>query len=723
MKHGGPSVFYAKADGSEWAKYVNEKLKSYGIHGELNELSVDKHLVVVSQCINVLIITPDFLEHKDWSSISELDHDTCFAVLTGVELCDLKDAGKLYGCEHMAEWEVHENTGTDDCVKDMFVKIIAIYEHSNPLPSSHSPHSQHPPHTPAHGQKLPLRHIVSDPSSSFPYWNISSSPRHTSIGHLHEEDDDDRGYYDTLPQKPRQVNALKEVFFKDDVIYMIVERLPEEEIDVKIGEESVSPILTAHVVYTLPTLKGHPKSEVTVSQHGDVIGKRHVSCLHSTPEEAFDADVQNAQKRLTSLSGTSKSIATQTDVVQMETPRKSQVQTPEGHLTDRESEYMTTSAIRLRSSSQNSCDSKLEQLCQLLEEETSPETLLCRCLGIEQDTELLDKKMAKLVDTMETLRAISFPSRPLSSEATENSTWPTLVHFGARFNLQTFCDVLLSNPIFYDACTRKNSYGDTPEDIARKHGHRDLAAKLEAFAQELKSTKYDSGVSGFSLDRPMPRLSTILLGDAPPPPHAFQRYINLDGDTYEERKPELPPRPFEDLYDISADSEFADKRGSGSSVSSHEHGGIDDVQYKHKDVTAMLGCDSPSPQEEKKKKHWYKRLLSKTGRERSNSEPAITVLRDFKGSRKDHSRSSGSSSSASTYSDGPGTVPYMDEQEEVTLRESVTKNKGKGKIKGILMDKKHLKRQSMRIKKAEKDSHHDGPKLPLRAQELKNSRF
>ncbi|WAQ96261.1 hypothetical protein MAR_028951, partial [Mya arenaria] len=538
-----------------------------------------------------------FLEHKDWSSISELDHDTCFAVLTGVELCDLKDAGKLYGCEHMAEWEVHENTGTDDCVKDI-------------------------------------------------------SPRHTSIGHLHEEDDDDRGYYDTLPQKPRQ-----------------------EEIDVKIGEESVSPILTAHVVYTLPTLKGHPKSEVTVSQHGDVIGKRHVSCLHSTPEEAFDADVQNAQKRLTSLSGTSKSIATQTDVVQMETPRKSQVQTPEGHLTDRESEYMTTSAIRLRSSSQNSCDSKLEQLCQLLEEETSPETLLCRCLGIEQDTELLDKKMAKLVDTMETLRAISFPSRPLSSEATENSTWPTLVHFGARFNLQTFCDVLLSNPIFYDACTRKNSYGDTPEDIARKHGHRDLAAKLEAFAQELKSTKYDSGVSGFSLDRPMPRLSTILLGDAPPPPHAFQRYINLDD---EERKPELPPRPFEDLYDISADSEFAaDKRGSGSSVSSHEHGGIDDVQYKHKDVTAMLGCD--------------------TGRERSNSEPAITVLRDFKGSRKDHSRSSGSSSSASTYSDGPGTVPYMDEQEE--------------------------KRQSMRIKKAEKDSHHDGPKLPLRAQELKNSRF
>lgn len=74
----------------------------------------------------------------------------------------------------------------------------------------------------------------------------------------------------------------------------------------------------------------------------------------------------------------------------------------------------------------------------------------------------------------------------------EESAWPTLVHFGAQFNLLNFCDVLLSNPLMYGACVRKNKDGNLPHDIAKLHGHYELADMLKHFAEFVRAGKYFS---------------------------------------------------------------------------------------------------------------------------------------------------------------------------------------------------------------------------------------
>lgn len=83
----------------------------------------------------------------------------------------------------------------------------------------------------------------------------------------------------------------------------------------------------------------------------------------------------------------------------------------------------------------------------------------------------------------------------------ECSTWPTLLHFGARFNLTKFCDTLLSSPLFRELTTRKNKQGQLPHDIAREHGHVELAAKLESCYQHVGTCKSFVGilVSGIEL--------------------------------------------------------------------------------------------------------------------------------------------------------------------------------------------------------------------------------
>jgi len=55
--------------------------------------------------------------------------------------------------------------------------------------------------------------------------------------------------------------------------------------------------------------------------------------------------------------------------------------------------------------------SKLEQLRALLEDETNPEKLLCRCLGIADDIHQLDEKMTSFVECLETLRQLSFAAK------------------------------------------------------------------------------------------------------------------------------------------------------------------------------------------------------------------------------------------------------------------------------------------------------------------------
>ena len=65
---------------------------------------------------------------------------------------------------------------------------------------------------------------------------------------------------------------------------------------------------------------------------------------------------------------------------------------------------------------------------------------------------------------------------------------PTLMHFGAKFNLKIFCKFLLDSPITRNCAVKRNRNGDYPHDIARQESHVDLARMLENVALQLQSS-------------------------------------------------------------------------------------------------------------------------------------------------------------------------------------------------------------------------------------------
>ncbi|KAF4794891.1 B-cell scaffold protein with ankyrin repeats-like protein [Turdus rufiventris] len=57
--------------------------------------------------------------------------------------------------------------------------------------------------------------------------------------------------------------------------------------------------------------------------------------------------------------------------------------------------------------------------------------------------------------------------------------FPTLLHCAARFGLKNLATFLLSCPEATQACKITNKYGDDPESIAKKHGHKELGKLIK----------------------------------------------------------------------------------------------------------------------------------------------------------------------------------------------------------------------------------------------------
>lgn len=61
----------------------------------------------------------------------------------------------------------------------------------------------------------------------------------------------------------------------------------------------------------------------------------------------------------------------------------------------------------------------------------------------------------------------------------EESNWPTLLHFGAELGLSLFCDELIKVPGMDKICHVTNSQDETPGQLARNRGFLKLAEKLD----------------------------------------------------------------------------------------------------------------------------------------------------------------------------------------------------------------------------------------------------
>ncbi|XP_052264943.1 uncharacterized protein LOC127867661 isoform X2 [Dreissena polymorpha] len=708
--HRGASVFYIPSDGTDWAKYVAQKLEDYNIKCKIFNFTDTNHFEISSH-VNVFIITPDFLEFTDWTVFKHVDINKCMLILTGSEQCDLEEASRRYGCAQVANCAMHENTGSEESVKEMMIRIILMYE----------------------GELITSPSANSSPAPS-PHW-FDHSPSDPGA-------DRDSGDYDVLPAYTRQLNCLHEVFYKENTLYLVLDRRAERKLEIVMGEETLTPTFSEYAVYTVQLSnkqKDPTACSVSVYQDDQSIGERKVSRLYNDHKQAFDADVDESRRRLASLhkstldqSNTLVSVSTQTDNlvnvsesfsdhdnvfienVTKQTDsngnRKKSDKNVQSYVKDDNDNNRDT----LKANDDDCFESdKLELLRQLLEDVTSPEQLLCQCFGIaDSDCTLLDEKMTSLIESANAFPGLTYP---VNNEEFHQSVWPTLLHFGARFNLIRFCDALLSNPMMYDVVNRRNKDGQRPVDIARSHEHCELANMLESFAEKLHTSpdnKYDSGVSELSLERT--RISTRLMSEKdapalPPKPHTFSRphdgYANVAGETGDEG---IPIIITDDIHEHDAKTSLVFSNTESGKSKHH----ITEKSPK----SSPVSVETPPPQKKKSKglSKLFGRVRGGSGKaEAPSSTPKLNnskgIMKRYK--REDSKRSSDTSSSTgSTHSD----ISQRDDDDNVpVLRHSdINTEESDGNLLSIVANSKH--RKSMRVSKALRDQHRDGPSLPVK---------
>uniref|UniRef100_H0YZE3 B-cell scaffold protein with ankyrin repeats n=1 Tax=Taeniopygia guttata TaxID=59729 RepID=H0YZE3_TAEGU len=118
----------------------------------------------------------------------------------------------------------------------------------------------------------------------------------------------------------------------------------------------------------------------------------------------------------------------------------------------------------------------LEEIEPILKKVADPIAFTCQALKFSS-VEKVDNVLTSLLKN----KISTYEFSPFQSEEEHchqaNShleEFPTLLHCAARFGLKKLAAFLLSCPEATRACKITNKYGDDPESIAKKHGHKEL---------------------------------------------------------------------------------------------------------------------------------------------------------------------------------------------------------------------------------------------------------
>ncbi|XP_056017398.1 uncharacterized protein LOC125669409, partial [Ostrea edulis] len=199
--------------------------------------------------------------------------------------------------------------------------------------------------------------------------------------------------------------------------------------------------------------------------------------------------------------------------------------------------------VRIGQTSLPTSRDKLSQIKQLLSDELEPLTVLCKALRLpEISSSCLDKFLAEKClnfKMFDALKSLSF-GESLGEKHSEESSWPTLLHFGAEFGLSLFCDELLRVPGMDKFCHVTNTQDETPGQLARNRGFLQLAEKLDMLTVTQRDKRSspankDSGISDSIFSHASSDTSSYaqrtvdsLLDDTyempPPTPHQTKQY-------------------------------------------------------------------------------------------------------------------------------------------------------------------------------------------------------
>ncbi|XP_066042404.1 B-cell scaffold protein with ankyrin repeats [Chamaea fasciata] len=131
----------------------------------------------------------------------------------------------------------------------------------------------------------------------------------------------------------------------------------------------------------------------------------------------------------------------------------------------------------------------LEEIEPILKKVADPIAFTCQALKFSS-VEKVDNVLTSLLKN----KISTYEFSPLQSEKEHHhqanshlEEFPTLLHCAARFGLKNLATFLLSCPEATRACKIINKYGDDPESIAKKHGHKELRKLIKELSNNAAS--------------------------------------------------------------------------------------------------------------------------------------------------------------------------------------------------------------------------------------------
>ncbi|XP_018782361.3 B-cell scaffold protein with ankyrin repeats [Serinus canaria] len=118
----------------------------------------------------------------------------------------------------------------------------------------------------------------------------------------------------------------------------------------------------------------------------------------------------------------------------------------------------------------------LEEIEPILKKVADPIAFTCQALkfsSVEKVDDILTSLLKNKISTYE-FSLLQSEEEHHHQANNHREEFPTLLHCAARFGLKKLAAFLLSCPEATWACKIANKYGDDPESIAKKHGHKEL---------------------------------------------------------------------------------------------------------------------------------------------------------------------------------------------------------------------------------------------------------
>lgn len=128
--YGTIGIHFMPSDGFHWAEFLQQKLNEdgYNIKCMLLDLTSTTHFFDT----NILLVSPDFFNLNNAGVLQTIDPHRAIMVLLGTAARDVRTFLLRHKCDEMLKYiTFFETEATENCVRELLIGIIKLYEHNH----------------------------------------------------------------------------------------------------------------------------------------------------------------------------------------------------------------------------------------------------------------------------------------------------------------------------------------------------------------------------------------------------------------------------------------------------------------------------------------------------------------------------------------------------------------------------------------------------------------